>query len=420
MLFKEWVSKVEPILNLFRQGLRIVKWVKNHSEILKLFREIVPKHFKDKRKHCMELYSPGDTRMLTVFKMLHRIVILWDVLRDLINRPEYEAASQKALKQWSDAQTVENKLTVGRDGRFLDAVQGYVRSEDFKEQLDGFIACTKSAVYLHRLADGQTPVLGKFYYCCALVDKHLRVLKEAGAVPYIDQMRSIFNKRWKRWHRPIHTFAYALDPCYQAHTLSREERADCKKVIKKLGGAEWPSLNIEFDRFRNAGQSIFEPKVWEAADVHHGYQWWESFGDDFQHLQQAATCLLSKAISASACEFNWSDVSLVVTKKTNRLGDAKVDKLINVRAMNKLENMACGKVLMKGVPKIDDFLDALVNEAIEDNGVSGDDVVDAEELDGDDSDDDDREYENLIAGEDPLYELGGRNAQLEDSLSAVL
>lgn len=98
------------------------------------------------------------------------------------------------------------------------------------QEIECFITCTKSAVYLLRLVDGQTPVLGKFYYCCALLDKHLRIMKEAGTVPYIDQMRSIFMKRWKRWHRPIHTFAYAVDPCYQEHELTRHEKADCLQV----------------------------------------------------------------------------------------------------------------------------------------------------------------------------------------------
>lgn len=62
LLFKEWVKKVDDILTLFREGHRIVKWVNNHAEILKLYRAIIPSHFtEDKRRHSIMLYTPGDT-----------------------------------------------------------------------------------------------------------------------------------------------------------------------------------------------------------------------------------------------------------------------------------------------------------------------------------------------------------------------
>lgn len=231
LLFKEWVKKIADILRIFQEGLRVVRWVNNHAEILKLFRNLVPGHFKDARKHCIGLYSPGDTRMATVFKMLFRILTVYPVLEQLVSAPEYEVASQKALKSWSDIQPPEKKLTP-IDGKYVDKIKHSVQSSRFKEEIECFIKCTKSAIYLLRLVDGQTPVIGKFYYACALVDKHLRVLKNQENVPYIDQLRSIFMKRWKRWHRPIHTLAYALDPCYQSHHLSREEMADCTKVYE--------------------------------------------------------------------------------------------------------------------------------------------------------------------------------------------
>lgn len=404
LLFKEWIAKVSEMTLLFKEGLRVVKFVNNHGDILKLFRATVPDHFEDKRKHCMMLYQPGDTRMLTVFKMLFRISVLKDVLVDLVGKAAYSEAAQRALKAWSDQQPAEKKLLTV-DGKYPDKVKHCIQSSSFWDRVDCFIECTKSAVYLKSLVDGQSPVMGKFYYSCALVDKHLRVLKEEGTVPYIDQMRAIFLKRWKRWHRPIHTFAYAVDPCYQTHKLTVEEKRDCKTVIMKLGGGNWASLKVEFDRWRAAGSSIFSEAEWNAADKHHGYQWWDSFGDDFQHLQEAATSVLSKAVSASACEFNWSDVGNVVTKKTQRFTDAKIEKQVNVRAMKRLENAISGKVLLGNIPKIDDFLDTLVNKAIENCPGGGDDVEDPEELGGDDCSDDDNEYDLEMDGEEELAEF---------------
>ena len=175
------------------------------------------------------LYSPGDTRMLTVFRMLHRILYLRSVCVDMMSRPAYETASQKALKAWSEGQAADDRLT-RVNGLYIDKIKHTVIETDFYARVEGFITATKSALFLHRLVDGQTPVLGKFYYACALVDKHLRVCKQAGTVAYIDLMRSIFMKRWKRWHRPVHTFAYAVDPCYQEHELTVGELHDCNMV----------------------------------------------------------------------------------------------------------------------------------------------------------------------------------------------
>lgn len=73
----------------------------------------------------------------------------------------------------------------------------------------------------------------------------------------------------------MYTFVYyAVDPCYQTHELTVEERTDCSKLIKKLGGGNCPSLKVEFDRCRDSGQTIFPQEVWDSADKLHGYQWW--------------------------------------------------------------------------------------------------------------------------------------------------
>ncbi|KAL1510798.1 hypothetical protein AB1Y20_007083 [Prymnesium parvum] len=212
--------------------------------------------------------------------------------------------------------------------------------------------------------------------------------------------------------KPIHTFAYAVDPCYQAHDLTRQERADCLMVIKKLAGSDWPKMKVEFDRWRSSGQSLFPEEVWAAADRYHGYQWWESFGDDFEWLQSAAMKVLSKCMSASACEFNWSDVGQVTTKKTNRLTNDRIESIVNVRAMHRLEkSIATNKLLLGNLPKLDDFLDELVNTAIHTTEGGGDDVPDAEGSEEDS--DDDEDFDIVAEDEDPLYELSDRNAELE-------
>ncbi|KAL1515060.1 hypothetical protein AB1Y20_004125 [Prymnesium parvum] len=330
------------------------------------------------------------------------------------------SASQKALKAWSDAQAPENKLRQ-IDGKYTDMVQHFLRLPSFKDEIQKFVDATKSAVFLLRLVDNFTPVLGKFYYGCALVDKHLRVIEEAGSLSYIGQLRSIFAKRWKRWHRPVHTLAYALDPCYKEHKLTDHELKECHQVIRQVGGPEWPSIKIEFNRWRREGaDTLFPEKVWEVADKSHGYEWWDSFGlDQFERLPLLASKILSKAVSASACEFNWSDVGQVITKKANRWNDSTINKLVNVRAMHRLkEKFSDQKPMMKKIPTIDDMLDEFVNEVVDSLGCTGDDVDDADEMNENEESisDDDEQYNLLDDDEEEMGEASGAGITVNESL----
>lgn len=71
---------------------------------------------------------------------------------------------------------------------FIDRVKHSLSNGELKKRTEGFITVTTFVVYLKSLVDGQTPVLGKSYFCCALVDKHLRVLNEEQCVPYISYL----------------------------------------------------------------------------------------------------------------------------------------------------------------------------------------------------------------------------------------
>lgn len=192
------------------------------------------------------------------------------------------------------------------------------------------------------------------------------------------------------------------------------------QAITILGGGNWASLKIEFDRWRTSGESIFPKEVWDAADQHHGYQWWHSFGDDFKFLTDVAVRVLSKPIAASACEFCWSDVSQVITKKTTQRKNGNIEMMVNIRAMHKLEKSLSGKVLAGNIPKLDDFLDSMVNQLIDESGgLSGDDTEVTQEPE-DEGSDDDEQYDVVSEDVEELYELGGTNPDLDQVVALHL
>ena len=106
-------------------------------------------------------------------------------------------------------------------------------------------------MYFLRLVDGTAPTMGKVYYCSALCDKYFRLVKTTKDIPWLATIIKIFMKRWKRWHRPIHTLAHALDPSYQTHTLNASENRDVKDALKKLYPDNWDDIKVELQRFKN-------------------------------------------------------------------------------------------------------------------------------------------------------------------------
>lgn len=112
----------------------------------------------------------------------------------------------------------------------------------------------------------------------------------------------------------------------------------------------------------------------------------------------------------------------VVTKKTQRLGDIKLEKMINTRAMIKLNDSVKEKVLLGNIPKLDDVLEEFIQDAINNTDNGGDDVADPEEAADDlEEDDEDLDVVGLADGEEELAELGeNRNSDLERHLIAML
>ena len=99
---------------------------------------------------------------------------------------------------------------------------------------EAFLQSTVAIVLLHRVVDTYAPSLSKVYYCCCLVDKFLRAMKEMGHTEYASKIFDLFTKRWLRWHHPVHTLAYHLDPSFHTHSISDDELLDCEAACKML------------------------------------------------------------------------------------------------------------------------------------------------------------------------------------------
>lgn len=101
LLFKDWARKITCIHDLHHDLKCITIWILNHSDILLLFHMKVKLQWPDnKKRHSITPYMPGDTRMVTTYKLVDRAILLRPVFEALISDPQYERFAQAALKAW--------------------------------------------------------------------------------------------------------------------------------------------------------------------------------------------------------------------------------------------------------------------------------------------------------------------------------
>ena len=366
--------------------------------------------------------------MASTFRMANRLLFLRPVMDALAANPEFVNASQKAIKAWSDGQKDPDKRITPVDGVYPDHVLRLLKDPSTYGQLHGYVKCFKAPMYLLRLMDSGGPCIGKVYYACCLVDKYLRVCISMTAVPYAQQVYDIFMKRWRRWHRPIHTLAYALDPSYHEHVLNSDELKDITISLKKWRPKDWTTHKVQLTAWRQT-KSHTEAAIWDEVDKCHGWQWWQNFGENWQLVQGLGMKLLSKGASASATEWCWSDVGHVLHKKRQRVHGSTLDKQICVRAMHRLEKSILGAgAMLTPLPTLDVFLDELIMEVQNEaqlmglGDTVGDDVeaADDEYHELGSSDEDDEGHEDYEGDVEELYDLPSRNVALEAAMEAIV
>jgi len=360
LLFKDWVQKVPAVNDLYRRLKNITIWIRNHGDILTQFEEKLRAQFSDKRKWTIKPYMPGDTRMGTIYKLADRALELKDILLALVTDPRYKASAQAAIQGYNGSTKAENRIPKGANGMYVDKIADDILSMDLWALSTSFVDTAKTCLYFHRLVDSNLPTMGKVYYTSALINKQLKVLSSSSALA--KEMYPFYEKRWVRWHKDVHVLAYAMDPSYQSHSLAPNEKAAIKRVLKRLRPDTYAKVLIELNAFK-ADVDRFDQCEWDAVDCHHAYLWWDTMGDTLPELQSVAVDVLSKQCSASSCEFNWSAVSSVERKGRLGLHCETTNKSVNVAAMYHLERQTLGSGVHMGLPKLDEVVGVIVEEA---------------------------------------------------------
>ena len=413
LLFKDFVKKVPEISSLYRKLKRVTIWIKNHGDILLIYQAKVALNWpNDKRHHTILPYMPGDTRMATTFKLVHRTLLLKDVLEALVTDASYKQCAQSAISGWNSKQKPEGRIPANADGVFPDAIAKDILSPSTWDLCQEFMSASKTSLYFLRMVDANLPVLGKVYYTCALINKQLAIL--AASSNLARQMLKMFEKRWARWHKDVHVLAYACDPSFQSHALSSSEKQAVSRVLKRIRPSNHSQIKVELNTFKTEPGN-FSVDEWSCVDKYHGYMWWSTFGDCFPLLQSVACDILSKQASASSCEFNWSSVSSVERKGRLSLHAPTTNKSVNVAAMYHLNRSQLQAGVLNVLPTFDSIIEGIVEDLEDDAPINQSLFLDENVIgagDGSVDDDDDEEEDDemdaeatsqLVAAQELLY-----------------
>lgn len=220
---------------------------------------------------------------------------------------------------------------------------------------------TLACPLLHaRAPAANTPTLGKIYMRMLDVDQTLQE-----DVPHLPKARreeyhELFMARWRYMHHHAMVGAAVVDPEFWDREWSTEGADDeesewaqfeatVKQVAQTPGAAEdghtEAAILADYSDWtlamKTAGEGV-NPKMSQEkinqAQRMPSWKWWQTYGRPWPHLRWFAMRLLSMVAAASACERNWSAYEWIHSKKRNRLGVTRAEKLVRSYATINLTN----------------------------------------------------------------------------------
>lgn len=214
-----------------------------------------------------------------------------------------------------------------------------------------FISAVFEPIYtLMRKTDSAAPMMGKFYKLMSELGGQLDELFEQGDwskapwCEYKEQISDAHEARWSYLHCDYMAAGYALDPNFISDDVNGFNGGEVftgfsntvARILHDDPDAQAEALS-QYTDFRKR-RAVFNNKpLWAAAKRMAAHEWWEMIAGGAGELRRVAMKVLSKTVSASACERNWSAFEAVQTPKRNRLNYKTLEDLVYVRLNLRLQ-----------------------------------------------------------------------------------
>lgn len=173
------------VSNVYDMAKNIVKYVKNHSKALYIFRAF----------SALDVLQVKKTRFGSHYVLLERVVRVRNSLLNMVLSDDWEKIKKGQSK-------VEHEL-----------VMKTILDNDFWEGARIVLSFTKPIWVMIRFCDSDKAIIGEVYQkMSTMVEKIKQALVDYEFVSSVVEI--LAQSRWEKMNRPLHSFAYVLTPYY--------------------------------------------------------------------------------------------------------------------------------------------------------------------------------------------------------------
>lgn len=337
LIFKDLANACPWIVNTYKAGKQVVKYILNHPHCLKLFRS----------NSKLNLLKVAKTRFASHYILLKRLKDCREAL-----------ATTVATIQWKDwARTGDQHARTT-----ADLITRTINDDVFWDEIDVILSITKPLYLLIKFGDGEGSKVAEIYEKMDTMVGEIKDVLRKKDNPHngdLDTVLDIILERWGKMNWTFHCLAFALCPKYydlqylatnapggiarKAPNQDKEVMIAVIEAFDKISedAAEQNLLRSQLNQFVMKKGLFALPQVQLDAVTMSPIDWWFSYGGETPELAEVAKKVLSQPISSSSAERNWSTYSFIHSVKRNRLNTKTADKLVYIHANIRLISRFC-------------------------------------------------------------------------------
>ena len=251
------------------------------------------------------------------------------------------------VKRWQDMKrALRDVVQSQKYTRFNFADDDYafrIIGTDLWDLMDTVTDKCGPLLLLTRLADSTKPTLTKMK---AVIEYLKTLFVDEGEDSLEDLIAQAFHNRVSRMESDVMNAAYILDQQFVKLSINADEATMtsfwkvARAVLRVNSDVDWVSVRVtlskELTKFRmKTGGFPFEN--YDTPDT---CSFWVTAGCYAPTLKRLAMCLVALPCASSEAERNWQEVKMNRTKKRNRLGSEKLEKMVFVRRFLRMKRLA--------------------------------------------------------------------------------
>ena len=227
-------------------------------------------------------------------------------------------------------------------------VKRIVQEERHWKEVFVAVGTLEPIIRVLRLTDGKSgATLGKVYGWCANIAANYLEAIPGVTEEEAERIHRLFNARWLYFHTNVFTAAMFLDSEFINDKHTKKEEDEFREVLELLAATpdcpftedemvtDWSCMKTAL-LTKSSGlndKAAFTVRACKMA----AFEWARTYLYHWPAIMWVAMRLGGLSCSASGCEHSWSIEGWIHSKKRNRLGQNKVQRLVRTHSNLLLE-----------------------------------------------------------------------------------